>query len=79
MRVIITNITGRRSVYIEIADWFAEKESLKQGAEYIKETEKAVLLDFGDKQCWIPKSLFTAHVLGQLLPIRNRRHVECSR
>ncbi len=56
MRVVI----GSKGIYLKIADWFCFKERITgKTAEIVKETSKAVLLDFGSRTCWVPKSVFT--------------------
>ena len=60
MRIVIEN-SVRRQV-IRIADWFCENENLDRHTASIEaETEKAILLDFGDRQVWIPRSLITIY------------------
>jgi len=60
MRIVIEN-SVRRQV-IRIADWFCENENLDRHTASIEaETEKAILLDFGDRQVWIPRSLITTY------------------
>lgn len=62
MRIVIENgIEGYNSVYLDVADWFAEQEELRKSASFVRETEKAILLDFSGKQKWIPKSLYTVN------------------
>lgn len=60
MRIVIEN-SVRRQV-LRVAEWFYEQESLDRHTASIEaETEKALLLDFGDKQVWVPRSLITTY------------------
>ena len=60
MRIVIEN-SIRRQV-LRIAEWFCEQEGIDHHTASIKaETEKAILLDFGDRQIWIPRSLITVY------------------
>lgn len=63
MRVVIKDGLGEyRGVYLMLQDWFAKKEGITgKTADVLRVSEKAILLDFGDKQKWVPKSLFTVH------------------
>ena len=60
MRIVIEN-SVRRQV-LKIAEWFCEQEGLDHHTASIEaETEKALLLDFGDRQVWVPRSLITIY------------------
>lgn len=60
MRIVIKN-SVRRQV-LRIPEWFCEHESLDHHTASIEaETEKAILLDFGDKKVWVPRSLITTY------------------
>ncbi len=60
MRIVIEN-RARRQI-LRIAEWFCEQEGLDHHTASIEaETENAILLDFGDRQVWIPKSLITTY------------------
>jgi len=60
MRIVVEN-SVRRQV-LRLPDWFAEQEDLDHHTASIEaETEKALLLDFGDRQVWVPRSLITVY------------------
>ena len=60
MRIVIEN-SVRRQIF-RVAEWFCEQESLDRHTASIEaETEKALLLDFGDRQVWVPRSLITVY------------------
>ncbi len=47
---------------MRVAGWFCEQEGIDNHTARIEaETEKAVLLDFGDREVWIPRSLITIY------------------
>lgn len=58
MRIVIDS----RDIYMTIPDWFCEQERITgRTAEWIRESEKAVLLNIGGVEKWIPKSITTTH------------------
>ena len=60
MRIVIEN-SVRRQIF-RVAEWFCEQECLDHHTASIEaETEKALLLDFGDRQVWVPRSLITVY------------------
>ncbi len=60
MRIVIENSMRRQIIRID--EWFAEQEYLDHHTASIEaETEKAILLDFGDRQVWVPRSLITIY------------------
>ena len=60
MRIVVEN-SVRRQV-LRVAEWFCEQEGLDHHTASIEaETEKAILLDFGDRQVWVPRSLITVY------------------
>jgi len=60
MRIVIEN-SIRRQV-LKLPDWFCENNGIDHHTASIEaETEKAILLDFGDRQVWVPRSLITVY------------------
>lgn len=60
MRIVIEN-SVRRQV-LRLPNWYAEQEGIDHHTASIEaETEKALLLDFGDRQVWVPRSLITVY------------------
>jgi len=59
MRITLI-IEGRnRNVVINVQTWFCGENGIdKHLATLLKETGKAILLDFVDKEVWIPKSVY---------------------
>lgn len=63
MRVVVEQgIEGYRGIYLEVQDWFAQKERITwHVANVIRQTEKAILIKHADNEVWIPKSVVTVH------------------
>lgn len=60
MRIVIENSVRRQ--IMRIVDWFCEQECIDHHTARIEaETEKAILLNFVNKQIWVPKSLITIY------------------